>query len=254
MASRLIASKDNALFKKIKKLKSRKYRESEMLFIAEGFKFLEFDIKPEIIAVNEEKEHSLAHFLNNEEYVIFPNSMFNEISSQENSQGIILVYKYKENKLNGQENSIVVIDRVQDPGNLGTIIRTADAAGFKDIILIEGTTDIYSEKCVRSSMGSIFNVNLYFLKEEEFIKFSKENGYNIISTALDEKSINYDKMKICEKNCIIFGNEGNGISQKILEKSNELVIIPIYGKAESLNVAVAAGITLYKLRELIGRR
>ncbi len=252
MAGRLIASRDNPLFKKIKKLKQRKYRESEMLFIAEGFKFLEFDIKPEIIAVNEEKEHSLAPFLDNSEYILFPKQMFNEISSQENSQGIILVYKYEFNKLNGTEKNIVVIDRVQDPGNLGTIVRTADAAGFTDIILIEGTTDLYSEKCVRSSMGSIFNVNPYFLNEEEFLNFTKSNNYNIISTALNEKSINYEKMSIGEKNCIVFGNEGNGVSDNILAHSNELVIIPIYGKAESLNVSVAAGVTLYKWRELIG--
>lgn len=252
MAGRLIASRENPLFKKIKKLKQRKYRESEMLFIAEGFKFLEFDIKPEIIAVNEEKEHSLAPFLVEREYIVLPQSLFNEISSQENSQGIILVYKYEINKLNGNEKNIVVIDRVQDPGNLGTIVRTADAAGFSDIILIEGTTDIYSEKCVRSSMGSIFNVKPCFLNEEEFLDFANSNGYNIISTALNEKSINYEKMSIVEKNCIVFGNEGNGISETILNLSNELIIIPIYGKAESLNVSVAAGVTLYKWRELIG--
>lgn len=252
MAGRLIASRDNPLFKKIKKLKQRKYRESEMLFIAEGFKFLEFDIKPEIIAVSEEKEHSLALFLVEREYILLPQSLFNEISSQENSQGIILVYKYEINKLDGNKKNIVVIDRVQDPGNLGTIVRTADAAGFTDIILIEGTTDIYSEKCVRSSMGSIFNVKPYFLTEEEFLNFTNSNNFNVISTALNEKSINYEKMSITEKNCIVFGNEGNGISDDILKLSDELIIIPIYGKAESLNVAVAAGITLYKWRELIG--
>ena len=102
-------------------------------------------------------------------------------------------------------------------------------------------------------MGSIFNIKTYFMKSEEFLEFAHEKGYKIISTALDRDSINYDKMGITEKNCIVFGNEGNGISEEILSKSSEKIIIPIYGKAESLNVSIAAGITLYKWREIIGR-
>ena len=101
-------------------------------------------------------------------------------------------------------------------------------------------------------MGSIFNINLYYVSEEELKSFLRDNGYRVIATTLHKDSIPYTSMKISEKNAIIFGNEGNGIGESLINFSDEKVIIPIYGSAESLNVAMACGIILYKVREIQG--
>ena len=182
---------------------------------------------------------------------IFSDSLFNDITTQENSQGVILIYETIEGDISKLRNNIVVLDRVQDPGNLGTIIRVADAAGYKDIILTKGSVDIYNDKTVRSSMGSLFNMNILYMEENNLIEHLKENGYKLLVTALAEDAVNYNEMKLEEKNAVIFGNEGQGASEMIIEKSDQKVIIPIYGSAESLNVAMASGIILYKCRELL---
>lgn len=249
-----INSLENNTVKKIKKLKQRKYREIEKKFLAEGRKFLDFDYEPELIILKED-------YNNKEELkkiekfecrkLIVSEKIFNELTSQENSQGVILVYSYCPSDLEKIENNILVLDKVQDPGNLGTIIRVADAAGFKDILLTKGSVDCYNEKCVRSSMGSIFNMNIIYLETEELLNFLVEKKYKLQVTALEKKSIAYTQMTLEEKNAVIFGSEGNGVSKEFLECADETIIIPIYGSAESLNVAMASGIILYKIRELM---
>ncbi|MFK4784634.1 TrmH family RNA methyltransferase [Fusobacterium sp. MFO224] len=249
-----INSKENNTFKKIKKLKQKKYREQANLFLAEGIKFLDFDEVPKYILVDESFdykniEEKIERF--DCEKIILPSSLFSIISSQENSQGIILVYSYESKDIENIDNNVIILDKVSDPGNLGTIIRTVDAAGFKDIILTKGSVDCYNEKTIRSTMGSIFNVNLYYVDDKALILFLKENGYRMISATLEKDSVLYNKMNIEKKNAIIFGNEGNGISRNMIDASDEKVIIPIYGSAESLNVAMACGIILYKAKELM---
>jgi len=249
----IIKSKDNKLFKLIKKLKTKKYREKEQSFLAEGHKFLDFDNKPKYIILREDCYSSFIEKAKNltDKVYIFSTSLFKELSTQEHSQGVLLIYDYIPKQLVNLSNNIVVLDRVQDPGNLGTIIRLTDAAGLKDIILTKGSVDLYNDKVVRSSMGSIFNLNINYIEEKELIDLLKEKGYKIIATTLSEKSIEYTSMKIKEKNALIFGNEGQGISKKLIEASDESIIIPIYGIAESLNVSVASSIIIYKLRELL---
>jgi TrmH family RNA methyltransferase len=247
-----INSKDNKFYKAVKKLKIKKYREKEKLFIAEGYKFLDFNERPRAIILKEgdDKYQDKVDSFDCDKYIL-PQSLFKELSSQENSQGVILVYHMGEPSIESIEDNIVILDRVQDPGNLGTIIRIADAAGYKDIILLKGSVDVYNEKTVRSSMGSIFNINFIYMEEEELLKFLDENKYKSMVTALREDAISYTDMTLGNKNAIIFGNEGQGVSEKIIEASESKVIIPIYGSAESLNVAVACGIVLYKCRELL---
>jgi TrmH family RNA methyltransferase len=250
----LISSKENSFYKLLKKLKQRKYREKEELFLAEGIKFLELQKEPEYLVIEEGKEAEIK-IPDNLIYktYILNKKLFKEISYQENSQGLILVYKYNKSLLDEIGNNIIVLDRVQDPGNLGTIIRIVDAAGFKDIFLIKGSADIYNEKTVRSSMGSIFSINIVYMEEMELMDFLKEKGYKMIVTALEDDTIDYDKMGLSQKNAIIFGNEGRGVSDVIINKSDEKIKIPLYGSAESLNVAIATGIILYKVREKISK-
>lgn len=252
-----INSLDNNTVKKIKKLKQRKYRELNGEFIAEGRKFLDFSYEPNLIVLKEgvENEENIAPKLDRFKCrkLIVGDKIFKELTSQENSQGVILVYPYCESSLEKLEDNIIVLNNVQDPGNLGTIIRVGDAAGFKDIILTKGSVDVYNEKSVRSSMGSIFNMNIVYMEESELLKLLKERGYKLHVTALEKNSIEYTQMKLEEKNAVVFGSEGNGVSKEMLESADETVIIPIFGSAESLNVAMASGIILYKVRELIKR-
>ena len=250
-----IDSKENNSFKKIKKYRTKKYRDKDKRFLAEGTKFLDFDTVPEYIIIDEEYSENIEIMKKVEKFeksekLVLSQGLFSQLSSQENSQGIILVYKYEEKDIENAGDNVIVLDRVGDPGNLGTIIRTVDAAGFKDIILTKGSVDCYNEKVIRSTMGSIFNINLYYAEEEKLLNFLKEKNYKIISTVLSDDCIPYTEMKPAEKNAVIFGNEGSGIGENIIKNSHEKVIIPIYGTAESLNVAMACGIIIYKLREL----
>jgi TrmH family RNA methyltransferase len=247
-----ISSKENKLFKIIKKLKQKKYREREGLFLAEGHKFLDFSAPPKYIILRDGEEDNYPHVDNfNCKKYIYSDTLFNDISTQENSQGVILIYDFLNNSMENLGENIVVLDRIQDPGNLGTIIRLIDAVGFKDIILTTGSVDIYNDKSVRSSMGSLFNLNINYLSEEKLIEFLKLNDYHILSSGLTNESVNYNKVKLKNKNAIVFGNEGQGVSEDILNISDEIVKIPIYGSAESLNVGVATGIILYKVKEIL---
>lgn len=253
-----IVSKDNETFKKIKKLKTKKYRDLEKMFIAEGIKFLDFNKIPEIIVISEKikDEENIQNRLNKFDCkkIVINEKLFSQLTSQENSQGIIIVYKSEEPSTDKMSDNIIVLNKICDPGNLGTIIRVADSAGFKDILITKGSVDHYNEKVVRSSMGSIFNINIYYIEETELVKFLKTKQYNIISTALESDSVPYTDMCLLEKNAIIFGNEGNGIEASILKESDQKIIIPIYGTAESLNVAMASGIILYEIRNKIIKR
>lgn len=245
-----IVSKDNELFKKLKKLKTKKYRDSERLFLAEGRKFLDFTETPNMIIFKEGIGENLFQMgeKHNCRKIILSEKLFKELTSQENSQGVIICYNSKKENLEELNDNIIVLNKVSDPGNLGTIIRIADAAGFKDIILTKGSVDCYNEKTVRSTMGSILAMNMYYMDENELVLFLKEKGYKVIVTALEKDSIEYTDIKLDEKNAYIFGNEGDGVSKEIIAASDEKIIIPIYGTAESLNVAMAAGIILYQVR------
>lgn len=252
-----INSLDNSTIKKVKKLKQRKYREEEKKFLAEGRKFLDFTYTPDLIILKENFEDFENITTKLERFdcrkIVVNDKIFKELTSQENSQGVILVYPYCETNIEKINNNIIVLDKIQDPGNLGTIIRVADAAGFKDIILTKGSVDCYNEKCVRSSMGSIFNMNIVYMEELPLIQFLKEKKYKFLVTALENNSIEYTDITLNEKNAIIFGSEGNGVSDNFLKAADKTVIIPIYGSAESLNVAMASGIILYKVRELMSK-
>lgn len=252
----IIESKENKLIKSLKKLKQKKYRDSENQFLAEGHKFLDYDFQPELIIIREDIYQSKIYEEKIKKFIckniVVSKKVFDELSSQENSQGLILLYKKKKKDLKNLEKNLVVIDDIADPGNLGTIIRICDATNFKDIILTKGTVDAYNEKVIRATMGSILNVNLHYLDKKEIIDLLIKNKYSVIATYLDKTAVPYNKIKLKEKNAIIFGNEGNGVSDDFINITDYKTIIPILSNTESLNVAVATGIILYKVRELEG--
>ena len=180
---------------------------------------------------------------------ILKDELFNEVSTQENSQGIIFLYSKNLNTIDDIEGDVVILDDVQDPGNVGTIIRTMIATNFRNLILTKGSVDVYNPKTVRATMSGIFKLNVIYETPENIVKFLKENNYLTISTALHEDSISYDEIEQKERNAYIFGHEGGGVSDYLIENSDIKAIIPIYGNIESLNVSVATGVFLYKMRE-----
>lgn len=200
-------------------------------------------------------------------FVALPENLFREITETEHSQGVVAVYERTEfvqtledvtgtmpfmrsrkpNSHCGEESDLLlVLDEIQDPGNVGTIIRTADACGIRWILAVKGTADVLSQKVVRSTAGSILNVRVCYGSREEIISFLLHNQYEII--AADMGGVRYKDFTRKPKAALVLGNEARGVHPSFLENSSTIAI-PMYGGAESLNVAVAAGILMYELRE-----
>lgn len=244
----MITSLQNAQVKQWKKLHTRRERSNTGLFLIEGFHLIEEAFKSDWII-----EQIIVR-----EDVIVPNeydhlpieitsrAVLQNISQTETPQGIIAIVNEKQN-VGAKGSKILLIDRVQDPGNLGTMIRTADAAGFNAVILGQGTVDLYNDKVIRATQGSIFHLNIIEGSLIEEILILKESGYKVFATALEE-AVNYKEVSLSEKIALVLGNEGAGVQKDILEIADHIITIPIYGKAESLNVGIAAGILMYHLR------
>nr|WP_246542850.1 RNA methyltransferase [Fusibacter paucivorans] len=147
---------------------------------------------------------------------------------------------------------VVYLDRIQDPGNLGTIIRTADAAGVDAIVLNRGCVDVFNSKVLRSTAGSILNVRLIHADSDDAaISALRQKQFKMIVTDLQSDFDYNDNRAYREKNCLVIGNEGSGVSEKIKAEADVRISIPIYGKAESLNASIAAGILIYKIKSIL---
>ena len=260
-----ITSKENTLIKHIIKLKDKKYRAEYNEFVIEGAKILKeaieenANIKNIIIseaAINSELvKKQLGEKLEKQEYIIVSNSIFKILTDVENPQGVLAIIEKnnKNNQIDFSQDIILILDNIQDPGNLGTIIRTVDSVGLKQIIVSKGTVDSYNSKVIRSTMGAFFRVNIIESNNLiDTVKQIQNNGFKVITTSLQTDKSIYD-IKI-KKTAIIVGNEANGVSKEIIDLADEKVIIPMKGKTESLNVAVATGVVLYEyLRQNIER-
>ncbi|AYE35559.1 TrmH family RNA methyltransferase [Clostridium septicum] len=250
-----IESKDNALFKATKKLKEKKNRNKEGKYIIEGFRLIEEAFKAnmqvEYIILSEESQNKLNEYLSeyidkNSKIYVLSGNLISQLTSTEHPQGVVAVVKNREmpKEING--DFYLLCDKVQDPGNLGTIIRTAHAAGVDGIILTKGTVDIYNDKTIRSTMGSIFYVPIIYEDENlNFLNKLRNEGFSLVSTSLEE-SKDFFKEDLRGKVILSVGNEGNGISEEIFSLSDKKVKIPMPGGAESLNVAVATSIILFE--------
>lgn len=244
----MITSIQNEQVKQWRKLHKRKFRVKLKQFLIEGFHLIEeaFNSGWEIETVIIQEGVQPPDWMDADRIVVVDTRVFNEITQMETPQGIAAVVHIKELAVQ-LDNFVLLVDAVQDPGNLGTIIRTADAAGFSQIVLGTGTVDVYNDKVVRASQGSIFHIPIVQDNLIEKISHLQTENYTIYASAL-RNAINYTKVDIKEKVALIVGNEGSGISEDALQMADKIVKIPIYGKAESLNVSVAAGILMYKMR------
>ena len=257
-----IESKDNALFKFTKKLKERKHRTKENKYIIEGFRLVEEAFKAgcnvEYILLCESRDKKLDRYLSDhldetKSYII-SETLFSQLCSTENPQGVIAVIQQKNNANDIEGDFFLLCDKVQDPGNLGTIIRSAHAAGVNAIILTKGTVDIYNDKTIRSTMGSIFYVPIIYDNDLSFLNKLKSEGFSLVATSLEE-SRNFFDEDLSQKVILSVGNEGNGISKEIFDLADKKVKIPMPGGAESLNVGVATSIILFeKVRQNIYKK
>ncbi|MBQ3409026.1 MAG: RNA methyltransferase [Clostridia bacterium] len=262
----VITSKDNELIKEIKKLKEKKYRDTFNKYIVEGIKLVgeaiqeNADIDCVVVCEDCMQENifdkKLMYEIAKLNCIYVTGKVFATITDVSNPQGILAVIKRPDqtSKINYDEDIIVVLDGIQDPGNLGTILRTVDSANLKQLVVSNETADCFNSKVVRSTMGAIFRVNV--IKSEnlldDLIKM-KNNGFSVVVTSLDTEDSVYD-IKY-NKKVIVIGNEANGVSKAIQDAADNKVKIPMLGKTESLNASVAAGIMIYEyVRGKIGKK
>ncbi|RMG72282.1 MAG: RNA methyltransferase [Nitrospirae bacterium] len=180
--------------------------------------------------------------------VVVEGKALKRLSQTVTPQGIIALCRVKASALSPlPEEPVVCVDGVQDPGNMGTIIRVVDAAGFSRVVVLKGSVNPYNPKSIRASAGSIFNVEISFGEVEEVVEIANSEGRVVVGTDLKGDMDLYEYMP-AGRELVVFGNETAGISQAIRAQAKVLLRIPLYGKAESLNVAASAAVLLYEWR------
>lgn len=253
----IISSKDNELIKHIKKLKDKKHRDESNEYIIEGVKLIEEAVKENarikkiIVCEDTTRTYEIPTHIMYEiakyECVYVTNKVFASITQVTNPQGIMAIIEKGDTnvQIDYTQDIIVALDDVQDPGNLGTILRTVDSIGLNQIIVSKGTADAFNSKVVRSTMGAIFRVKIIEVENlPQAIKEMRRHHFKLMVTSLQTENSIYDIQ--FNKKIIVIGNESNGVSKGIQEMADEKAKIPMLGKTESLNASVAAGVVMYE--------
>lgn len=258
-----ITSPANGKLRLARSLRQRKQREKTGLFVAEGVRLAEmaaasdwqisFALVTERACGQPRVQAVLAQLAKRNVPVGRVNeALYAGVSGTEHPQGIMLVLMRQTMTLralaavSGRRPCYAVLDGVQDPGNIGTILRTADAAGMSGLILLKGCADAFSPKVVRAAMGSLFYLPIVAeVTRAEFCAFARAEQLRLYASALDAAALPHYAADYTGRTAIVFGNEGNGVSEEILSAA-ERVYIPMFGRAESLNVAMSSAIVLYE--------
>ncbi len=247
-----INSTSNRLVKEVKQLKNKSKRYETGLYIAEGENVVLEAVlnKPdeiESIFVTEK----FIDMINPSDFKVYliPDYIMEGISDTKSPQGILAVMKMTQNSFLPDISDIAVyLDNVSDPGNIGTIIRTADAVGISTVILSPECADVYSPKIIRATMGSCFHINI--VKEDTYLQYLNmltDNGFRAVAGSLQATESHFDA-DLKSKVVICLGNEAHGLSEKLMSIKNVYPVkIPIIGKAESLNVSVAGAVLMYEV-------
>jgi len=247
-----ITSTKNPIIKGIKKLQNSKERIKSGRFVVEGEKCvseaLDIDGLCEKLLVLESEKDRYGEIISGfaGEIIYISSAVLENISTVKTPQSIIAVCIAEKLILSKSEGLIIILDGVSDPGNLGAIIRTADAVDAGEILLLNNCVDFLSPKVIRASMGSVFHLQIV-KREIKDLREYKKNGYRIFGADIRGKT---DFDIAFEKICLVIGSEAHGISDEVSDLLDEKIRIPIYGKAESLNAAVAASVLMYKLKGL----
>ncbi|ADZ84283.1 TrmH family RNA methyltransferase [Cellulosilyticum lentocellum] len=255
MNKKQITSPQNNVIKNIKELQKKKSaRKSEGLFVIEGIrgvKEIPSHVKIKYLITTSEVDEKELGAVKAEERLEVSKEIYNSISDTQSPQGAMAVAympTYDLVHFNIEAGHYLVLENLQDPGNLGTIIRTAHAFDFKGVFITKGSVDLYSPKVVRSTMSSLFHVPIVIEEEiDTYMDFLKQKGVTLYTTALIPGAKPIYDVTFEEKVAIIIGNEGNGVSERVKEASDHTVIIPMPGAAESLNAAIATSICMYEI-------
>lgn len=241
----IITSKANSVVKNAKKLHQKKYRKSA--YLIEGWHLFEEAVQA---GVTIEKVFALESY--RDQLAAFPQTIWVseeillDLADTQTPQGIVAVIQKEEVGLPDlHQGKYLFLEDVQDPGNVGTMIRTADAAGFTGVIVSDKSADIYSLKTLRSMQGSHFHLPIYRMPLTSFVEEARKSDLPILATTLSRDSKDYRELSSLENFVLVMGNEGQGISSVMAESADQLVHIGMKGRAESLNVAVAAGILMF---------
>ena len=253
----IITSRQNPLVVRLSKLADRKYRKNEGLFLAEGVKLSEEAVRSGAVEYLIVTEENVASPVVKEvetsggEVVTVSKEVLEKVSTESAPQGMIAVCRmltdvhitYAEDSFDGP---VLILDRVRDPGNLGTVLRSAEAFGGVKL-LVSGCADIYNPKTVRGSMGAVFRVNTVdFESTEAAVTAAKANGYRVLGAALDNSAGKLGEYPLSVKDAVVIGTEGKGISSEVLEMCDGKLYIPMSG-GESLNCSVAASVIMWEM-------
>lgn len=243
----IITSKTNNLVKKVKKLQQKKYRTQS--YLIEGWHLFE-----EAVAAGAEIQHIFAleeyvdQLVGYQQLIQVSPAVLKDLATSPSPQGLVAVVGLPSQTLPEQlAGRLLVLEDVQDPGNVGSLIRTADAAGFDAVLVSDKTADIYNLKTLRSMQGSHFHLPIFRLPMGEILDRLDASDVPIWATTLSEESIDYRQLQTEASFALVLGNEGAGVSQELVARADCLVHIPMPGQAESLNVASAGAIIIFSL-------
>lgn len=254
---RRVESKDNPLIRRLSRLAGeRKFRRTQGEMMCEGEKMLREALSCGVsvteIILGETRQWDSALLTEAEQQgarlTEVPESLLSRLSNVETPQGLVFVCRQPQFSLNclQQASRLLVLDGLQDPGNLGTILRTADAFALDGIVLCEGCVDPFSPKVVRATMGAIFRLPVVHAGLEQTAAWLEEQEIPLYATALRDNSVPLTEVSL-ERAAVLIGNEGRGVSERGLQLSRKQLIIPMEGRAESLNASIAASIVMYEM-------
>lgn len=252
----MITSTSNPQIKRLLQLQNKsKARNEEKVFVVEGLRMYsevpEKDVEKVYISESLYNRKKQDLKLEKFPYEILSDNVFKHVSDTKTPQGILCIIrqkKYELEELFQTENPhFIVLDNLQDPGNLGTIIRTAEAAGVTAVLMSRDTVDIYNPKTIRSTMGSIYRMPFLYVEDlVELLKCFREKGIHSYAAHLEGKQ-SYDKEDYSRGTAILIGNEGNGLREEVAQNADIYVQIPMCGKVESLNAAIAASVLMFEV-------
>lgn len=248
-----IQSIQNTIIKNIIKLKEKKYRQESKLFMVEGYHLIDEAYKHGLLkTILSTNKNDFLKYNVVEQYLVNDN-IIKRLSTTVNPQGIIGVVKnpsFKDIDLNSNKLKIVLLDGINDPGNLGSIVRTSAALGYNAIYISLDSADMYNEKTLRATQGAIFKIPFFYGNLETVVNNLKKYNVKCIGTTLDAMN-DLEKIESSDKFCVCFGNEAHGMSEKMKKIMNENIKIPMENNVESLNVLSASSIILYELKKRV---
>ncbi|MGF3115041.1 TrmH family RNA methyltransferase [Facklamia sp. P13064] len=256
----IIQSKQNQRIKDYRKLHLAKNRKKTETYLIEGEHLIEeaitYQAAIEVVLMtpsyHENHIQTIEQIKQAQiEVLILSEEVMKTVALTQHTQGVMAVIKKKESNLakkNINGSHYLLCDGVQDPGNLGTMIRTADAAGFDGVFLAEGCVDLYNDKVIRASQGSLWHLPIYEASNAQIFKAIQASELPLYCTAVNQEAEDYRKL-IANHCVLVLGNEGQGVGPFWMEKADKSVFIPMPGKAESLNVSIAAGILMFAWKQ-----